>query len=465
MADGQILTLDQMRGAEAALIAAGTPVEELMDRAGCGAADWVWRLAGGRAVTVLAGPGNNGGDGWVLAEALRRRGGAVAVVEAHAPRGAPAAAAKAAYQGAVLGRDASPEGAVLVDALFGSGLTRALSSEDAALLARLAASHAMRIALDLPSGVETDSGVALNAGLPTFDLTLALGAFKLAHFLMPGAALCGDVRLVPIGCAGVAGAARQVARPALAAPAIDAHKYKRGLLAVVAGAMPGAAMLAARAAQGAGAGYVKLVSDHPMWVPPELVRVGSEAVRDARAAALLVGPGLGRHGRARSTLAEVLAAEKPTVLDADALMLLDPDRLVAHHRALPNALIATPHEGELVALEHAFGLSSGGSKVDRALALAGAAGLVLVAKGPDTVIAAPDGRLALSARASSWLSVAGTGDVLAGIIAARLAGGAEPFAAACEGVWLHGEAARLAAVPFTAAELAGAVPEAYRACL
>ena len=469
MPDNQILTLDQMRCAEAALIAAGTPVEALMDRAGRGAAHWVWRMAAGRAVTVLVGPGNNGGDGWVLAEELRQRGGAVTVVEAHAPRGGAAQAAKAAYRGAVLARecatDGATDGAVLVDALFGSGLTRALTAEDAALLVRLAHSHPLRIALDLPSGIDTDSGAALNAALPDYALTLALGAYKFAHFLMPGAARAADLRLVPIGCDAVAGAARVVARPVLSAPPVDAHKYRRGLQAVVAGAMPGAAMLAARAAQGAGAGYVKLVSDRPMWVPPDLVRAGSEAVNDARLAALLVGPGLGRHGRARTTLAEVLAAARPGVLDADALMLLDPDRLAAHHRAAPDSLVATPHEGELVALEHAFGLPSGGTKAERAQALAGAAGLVVVAKGPDTVIAAPDGRLALAARAPSWLSVAGTGDVLAGIIAARLAAGAEPFAAACAGVWLHGQAARLAAVPFTAAELAAAVPAAYRAAL
>ena len=142
MPDNQILTLDQMRCAEAALIAAGTPVEALMDRAGRGAAHWVWRMAAGRAVTVLVGPGNNGGDGWVLAEELRQRGGAVTVVEAHAPRGGAAQAAKAAYRGAVLARecatDGATDGAVLVDALFGSGLTRALTAEDAALLVRLA---------------------------------------------------------------------------------------------------------------------------------------------------------------------------------------------------------------------------------------------------------------------------------------------------------------------------------------
>ncbi|MBS0254464.1 MAG: NAD(P)H-hydrate epimerase [Proteobacteria bacterium] len=465
MEHSQILTVAQMRMAEDALIAAGATVESLMDRAGKGAADWVWRIAAGRAVTVLVGPGNNGGDGWVLAEALRARGCPVAVVIAHEPRTPAAIAARAAYQGAVLGREVDaagdPAGAVLVDCLFGSGLARPLAADDAALLTRLAASHPTRIAVDLPSGVDADSGAMLNPGLPDYALTLALGAWKAAHYLMPAAARMGALRLVDIGCADMAGAARVLERPALAPPPADAHKYRRGLLGMVAGAMPGAAILAARAAQGAGAGYVKVISDVAMRLPPELVWAGADTVHEARLGALLVGPGLGRHGRALATLREVLGAEKPLVLDADALMLLDHDLLGAgaHPR------IATPHEGELAALEQAFGLSPHGSKVERATALAGTSGMVLVAKGPDTVIAAPDGRVAMAPRAPSWLSVAGTGDVLAGTIAARLAAGVEPFTAAAEGVWLHGEAARLAPVPFTAMGLAETIPAAYRACL
>ena len=151
----------------------------------------------------------------------------------------------------------------------------------------------------------------------------------------------------------------------------------------------------------------------------------------------------------------------PTVLDADALMLLTP-RLLAERSA---PLIATPHEGELAALERAFACDGTGSKPERAAALAAASGMVIVAKGPDTVVAAPDGRLACAPRGSSWLSVAGTGDVLAGTIASRLASGAEPFAAACEGVWLHGEAARLCSPPFTAGQLARTIPAAYATCL
>ena len=167
------------------------------------------------------------------------------------------------------------------------------------------------------------------------------------------------------------------------------------------------------------------------------------------------------YGAAREALAVALSEPIPAVLDADALMLLAP-RLLAEHRAL---LIATPHEGELAALERAFELPGSGTKVQRAAALAQASAMVVVAKGADSVVAAPDGRIALAHRASSWLSTAGTGDVLAGIISSRLATGADPFDAACDGLWLHAEAARLCDPPFTAGQLAGAVRSAYAACL
>jgi hydroxyethylthiazole kinase-like uncharacterized protein yjeF len=160
-------------------------------------------------------------------------------------------------------------------------------------------------------------------------------------------------------------------------------------------------------------------------------------------------------------LSLTLSARKPTVLDADALILFDPALLELHS----GGLVVTPHEGELEVLERAFGLSREGSKLNRALALAKSSGMVVVAKGPDTVVASPDGRLALSRCGSAWLSTAGTGDVLAGTIASRLATGVDPFDAACEGVWLHGEAARLTAHPFTAADLARTIGKAYAACL
>lgn len=461
----QILTVAQMRAAEDALIANGVSVDALMQTAGHGAAEWVWRMTAGRAVTVLCGPGNNGGDGYVIAEAIRVRGGAVSVIAALAPATDAARHAAALYQGKVLDGSAQPEGDVLVDCLFGSGLTRPLSEVHMALLEQLAASHRHRIAIDLPSGVASDSSKFLNDDLPEYNLTVALGAWKHAHFLMPTAALMGTLRLVEIGVAAVAGAGTVVRRPRLYVPAPDAHKYRRGLLVVVAGAMPGATLMACTAAQHAGAGYVKLLSDHaPTNVPCDLVVEEGDLARrldDKRISALLIGPGLGRDDAARRRLIMALDCAAPAVIDADALMLLTPE-LMARRRA---PTIATPHEGELAALEQSFGLSDDGSKVERAVALAAASGMVVVAKGPDTVIASPDGRFACCPRSSTWLSTAGTGDVLAGTIASRLATGTEAFVAAGEGVWLHGEAARLTPPPFTAGQLAQNIAGAFAACL
>lgn len=459
-----VLTAAQMREAEGALIAAGTSVDALMQRAGRGAAEWVWRISGGYPVTVLSGPGNNGGDGWVIAEAIRQRGGDVAVVMAAEPATPAARNARACYRGAVLGPDALRHGEVLVDCLFGTGLTRPLTAEHLALLGQLAASHQKRVAVDLPSGIESDLGQPLNHGLPSYDLTLALGAWKPAHFLMPAAAAMGVLRLVGIGIEPQAGAASLISQPDLAAPPADAHKYTRGLLGIVAGTMPGAALLAAKAAQGAGAGYVKLFGSVPANVPVDLViddQPLAEALLDKRIAALLIGPGLGRDGAAREALAVILSEQRPTVLDADALVLLGP-RLLAEHSA---PLVATPHEGELFSLERAFELDGAGGKVERARALARASGMVIVAKGPDSVVAAPDGRVAFAPRGPSWLSTAGTGDVLAGTIASRMACGVEPFAAACQGLWLHSEAARIAGPAFSAVQLADAVRSAFSNCL
>lgn len=458
-----VLSAAQMRDAEQALIAGGTSVDALMQRAGRGAAEWVWRMAGGRPITVLCGPGNNGGDGYVIAEAIRARGGPVHVVAAHEPKTAAARTARQLYQGAVIAGDADPHGDVLVDCLFGTGLTRPLDGADLALLNRLAASHARRIAVDLPSGIHADNGMTLHPGLPDWHLTLALGAWKPAHFLLPAAPAMGELRLVPIGVAEVPEAARLIGRPSLSAPASDAHKYTRGLLGVVAGDMPGAALLAARAAQGAGAGYVKLLgggegASADLVVDREPL---AEVLSDSRFAALLVGPGLGRDATARERLTITLSEPIPAVIDADGLVLLSPHNLA--ERTAP--VIATPHEGELLALERAFGLDGAGSKPVRAEALARATGMVVVAKGADTVVAAPDGRIAFAPRATSWLSTAGTGDVLAGAIASRLANGADPFAAACEGVWLHGEAARHTPTPFTAGQLAEQVARAFADCL
>lgn len=463
MSLAQVLTAKQMRAAEQELFGTGLPEIDLMERAAGGAAEWIRRIAAGRAVTVLCGPGNNGGDGYVIARALREAGNAVTVIAPRPPATATAREALRRWGGAVAEQAEGAGGDVFVDCLFGSGLARPLSEADTALLRNLAARHRYRVAIDLPSGVASDDGAVLGEGVPAFDLTLALGAWKFAHWSLPGRALMGQMRLVPIGIGAVEGAAQIVGRPAIAAPAADSHKYRRGLLAIIGGAMPGASLLAAASAQHAGAGYVKLLAaQSDPRTPPDVVTDTAplpEALADARIAAVLVGPGLGRDETARQRLDAALKQAPALVLDADALMLLGPGMLPQGRPVL-----ATPHDGELDTLCRSFAVT-GETRRERALALAAASGMVVLAKGPDSIVAAPDGRLALGMPAPSWLSVAGTGDVLAGIAASRMACGRDPFTAACEALWLHGEAARLAGPAFTPSQLAQRVAHALAACL
>lgn len=458
----QVLTSEQMRAAEQALFEAGTGVSELMELAAGGAAEWIRRVAAGGAITVLCGPGNNGGDGYVIARILLAAGNPVTIIAPIKPTTDAAEQACLRWDGPVALSDGGAQGEVLVDCLFGSGLARPLTDEHALLLRDLAARHRYKVAVDVPSGVASDTGAALNERLPRNDLTLALGAWKFAHLSLPGRGMMGQLRLVPIGIGAVAGAAQLVERPRLAPPATDSHKYRRGLACIIVGAMPGASLLAAAAAQRAGAGYVKLLARSPAGgAPPDLVVETSplsEALADPRIATVLIGPGLGRDGAAKAMLGEALRRAPALVLDADALGLLAPNMLARH---IP--LLATPHDGELGTLCRNFGVIAEARR-DRALALAKVTGMVVLAKGPDSVIAAPDGRLALGTPAPSWLSVAGTGDVLAGIAASRMATGADPFSAACEALWLHGDAARRAGPAFTPSQLAERVSEALAAC-
>jgi hydroxyethylthiazole kinase-like uncharacterized protein yjeF len=456
-----VLTVAQMRAAEQALIDGGETAESLMVRAGKGAADWVWRIAGRRPVTVLCGPGNNGGDGYVIARELLQRGLEVSVVAPMEPQTAAARAARASWGGSTVERSAS---GVLVDCLFGSGLARPLSPDLADLLRREAEHHACRIAIDLPSGIDADRGTALNSDLPSYDITLALGAWKQAHGLMPALAQMGEMRLVPIGIDTVEGAAEQLARPHFSTPAAGAHKYSRGLVLVVGGAMPGAAIMASEAAMRAGAGVVRLAAEVAQHTAlPDLISRSDslgDLLADTRTNAVLIGPGLGRDGQARERLAEVLAAGLPTVLDAEALTILWPAAI----EGTDAPRILTPHEGELARLAESFGIEADG-KLAMTRALAKATRAVVVAKGPDTVIADPDGRTVFAPSPTSWLAIAGTGDVLAGIAASRLAASGDAFTAACEAVWMHGEAARLSGPAFLASELAQSVSKAYAAAL
>ena len=442
-----------MRAAEAA---AGASEWELMRRAGEGAAQWVWRVAAGRAVTVLCGPGNNGGDGYVIAEWLRARGIDVVVIAPKEPGTDTARQARAGYRGAVQTHLGNRHAPMLVDALFGYGLTRPIAGEFSKLLEQARASHSYCMAIDVPSGVKSDTGVWLGERFPC-ELTLALGAWKRAHWLMPGSAAMGEKRLVDIGLEVAECDEALSARPRLRAPAADSHKYTRGLVAIVGGTMPGAALLAAEAAMRAGAGNVRLLTDDPHpAVPPELVvRQGQleEHLADERIGAVLVGPGLGRDETARARLAAALETARPCVIDADALHLLDWDALEG---VAASRLVLTPHAGELAALCKAFGIAAE-SKLERATGLRDAIGANVLAKGPDNLLAPVGGGVVYFPAASRWLSAAGTGDVLAGIAAARLAHHGDPARAAEEAVWLGREAASIAGPAFTAGELARAV--------
>lgn len=461
-----------MVAAEQSLFDAGTSVDSLMLRAGQGAASLIWRIGGKTPTLVLCGPGNNGGDGYVIAEFLRHKGVPVTVAALSDPRTDAGRNARAAYGGDIMAlADAQPT-AQLVDCLFGSGLARPLDDALWSRFAMLVRAAQRSFAVDLPSGVDADRAVWLNEPLP-FDHVLALGAYKYAHLLEPTASDGKALSLVDIGAQPDQPAVTRLARPRLAPPDARSHKYRRGLVAIMAGAMPGAAILAARAAQGCGAGYVKLIGrgTAPAMLPADLVweraddaAAVAQVLADPRIGAVLVGPGLGRDDPAGAWLTAALACPHPLVIDADALHLLATTPQAVAGRAAP--VVLTPHHGEFMAL--AQGLALDVDQPNKAFRAAGAArtmGAHIAYKGADSVLAAPDGRIMIADRQCTWLSVAGTGDVLAGCIAARLASHGGPMDAMAEGTWLHGHAARLAGPAFTALQLAQALPLALEACL
>lgn len=448
LAGKPVLTAAQMRAAETAAIARGATVERLMARAGGDVAAVARRLAAGAPVLLLCGPGNNGGDGYVAATMLAAAGHPVRVAAWGDPATGAARAARLGWGGEVEAiADAAPA-PVVVDALFGTGVSRALDPTLADALVRLVGAAHLSIAVDLPSGVATDGGAVFGT-VPRFHLTLALGAAKPAHLLEPAAGRCGTVRVLDIGVETASNVA-VIARPGLGAPQADDHKYSRGMVAVVGGAMPGAGRLAANAALRAGAGYVLLLDGSGGADAVVCRPFGDASLEDRRIGAVVIGPGLGRDAAARRKLDRALASGRRLIIDGDALHLLD----LAALRGVD--AILTPRAGEFAAL---FGAGAG-SKLDRARDAAARSGATIVFKGADTVIAAPDGRARLGEAASSWLSSAGTGDVLAGAIAAMAAAGLDPLEAASAGVWLHGDAARRLGPAFIADDLAHALSAA-----
>ena len=448
MTGRRILTAEAMRAAEQAAIDRGTGVETLMERAGAALAEAAYRFAGPMPVLILCGPGNNGGDGYVAARHLAARGVVVRVAALSSPNSEAAKWARSQWKGQVetLSVETAPA-PLVIDALFGTGLKHGLEDDISKEFSHLCQAAIVSIACDLPSGVETDSGAELS-GVPDFDMTVTFGAMKPAHLLHPAMHKCGRLVLAEIGIEADA-SWHEIGPPVL--PQLDpgGHKYDRGLVHALAGTMPGAIALSAKAAAHAGAGYVRVSTSRPIHgLPSSVVQVDTAQVNDERIGCLLVGPGL---GDLPQVLTLALTSKAPKVVDADGLTHLgDPARLKGQDA------IITPHEGEFRKL---FG-DLEGAKPERALDAARRSGAVVVYKGPDTLVASPEGRLGFAPSAHPWLASAGTGDVLAGIIAAMRARGLGSFEAACAGVWLHGRAAEIAGRQLIADDLAEAISAA-----
>jgi len=474
----EILTAAEMAAADACAVAQGVPSLTLMENAGRAVADAVAARFSPGAVTVLCGPGNNGGDGFVAARLLKERGFAVRVAHDGGHKGdAGAMAARWKGESVPLTPAALDGTALVVDALFGAGLNRPL--EGAARDVVGALRDVPVVAIDVPSGLSGDSGKPLGDTVVRAALTVTFFRKKPGHLLLPGRSLCGKVIVADIGIPPEAARSRLFENtPALwdyPWPKPEGHKYARGHCLVVSGPAhaTGAARLAARGALRIGAGLVSVAS------PPEALAVNAAhltaimlkpfdgaaglaaLLSDKRLNAVVLGPGLGVGEETRELVMAVLASGASAVLDADALTSFrdHPDTLFNH---LHERCVLTPHAGEFERLFPGL-LDAPDGKVEAARAAASRAGAAVLLKGADTVIAAPDGLAAINANAPPTLATAGAGDVLAGFIGGLLAQGMGAFEAAAAGAWLHGDAAGRFGPGLIAEDLPEILPESLAA--
>jgi len=476
----EILSVAQMYAADRAAIESGVSGLELMEAAGAGVAHEIalrWPVG---TIAILCGPGNNGGDGFVAARYLQEVGWTVklALLGARNELAGDASHMAALWLGdiAPLSPEILAHADLVIDALFGAGLARPVEGAAAEVLRVVAQSGLPVVAVDVPSGVHGDSGEVLGVAAPA-DLSVTFHKPKTGHLLLPGRALCGELVVVDIGIpwAETTAAALSENDPVLWLSALpragsDDHKYARGHAVIASGAAlgSGAARLAARAALRIGAGLVTAVGPrdamllHAAYTAAVLTEVCQTAkdfdhlLGQRRRNAVLLGPGNGVTELTRDNVLAALKRQMPCVLDADALMVFEgrADELCA---AISADCVLTPHDGEFTRL---FGSPAPGSnKLTRTRDAALRSGAVVVSKGGDTVIAAPDGRAVINTNAPPTLATAGSGDVLAGIIVGLLAQGASPFDAACAAVWMHGEAGHEAGLGLIADDL----PEALSA--
>ncbi len=458
-----ILTANEMREAETAVMARGVSVDELMERAGMAVAEAVWRFGGGCETLILCGPGNNGGDGYVAARHLKARGLNVRVAASVEPKTSAAIAARALWDGPVEMLSEADPAPIIVDALFGAGLTRPLEPSVTLPLKRLCQDAKFIIAVDVPSGVGTDDGAMLGWDVVDYraNLTLALGALKPAHVLFPAAHYCGEVKLLDIGVFGESDVSIGDGTFKNLSPLFSSNKYEHAVV-IVSGDMPGAAQLAASAASHI-AGITLLATDStiPNPVASIIQRPLDVIMVDARFETFVIGPGLGTGPEARAKLEALLNHNCDLVLDADALTIISEIGLDCI-RNRKRRIIMTPHEGEFKRL---FGLLDG-SKIDRAREAAKLANATIVYKGPDTVVAKTGKRsgVSLTPTAPYWLASAGTGDVLAGLTGALMSIiGLSANRAASAAVALHGEIARHVGPGLTADDMISEIRATLRA--
>jgi ADP-dependent NAD(P)H-hydrate dehydratase / NAD(P)H-hydrate epimerase len=477
-----------MRRMEQAAMAAGTSGRELMERAGSAAAAEIVRRYGKRRTAVLCGPGNNGGDGLVVARHLQGAGWPISVSlmgERSALRGDAAVMAKV-WQGETqpLSLASLEEVDLVVDALFGTGLARPLEGAVAEIVDTMAKRRPTVVALDIPSGIDGGSGRILGSALFA-QLTVTFARKKPAHLLLPGKLHCGEVVVADIGIADdlLASAKPKLFENSealwiLPERQAGSHKYSAGHAVVVSGGPwnTGAARLAAGAAQRIGAGLVTVASPAAalpvnaahltsiMLTEADTPLALSSFLSDVRRNAVLLGPALGIGGETRAKVHAALASGRAAVLDADALTSFEdrPDELFEAVAALPRRqVVMTPHAGEFARV---FGATEE-SKVDQARRAAARSGAVIVYKGADTVVASPDGTAVVNANAPPWLATAGSGDVLAGFVAGLLAQGMPAVQAAAAAVFIHGETAARSGPGLVAEDLLSEAPAVLRSLL
>ena len=475
-----LLNVRQMEEADRLTVVAGTPIIELMANAGVAVAQSIMQRWSARPVTILCGPGNNGGDGFVTARLLAEAGWKVRVALLGERTHLAGAARHHAdcWQGSIEPLTASVlDGAdLIVDAIFGAGLSRPLGGEAAETLAAAVLTNIPIVAIDVPSGLMGDTGEALGA-VPA-ALTVTFFRKKPGHVLLPGRLLCGEIIVADIGTPNTL-------LPELVPDTFEndpglwisalphlfegGNKFTRGHALIVGGyPLTGAARMAARAAARAGAGLTTVAVPEiafPIYAaalasimvqPIKVLEDFTRLLEDRRYSSFLIGPGAGITEETRTRALALLKTGRATVLDADAMTVFqnDPQTLF---QAISGPCILTPHEGEFARL-----FESSGDKLTRARMAARSSGAIILLKGSDTVIASPDGRAIINTNAPPTLATAGAGDVLCGILLGLLTQGMDPFFAAAAAVWLHGTAATEFGPGLIAEDLADLLPAIFR---